>query len=498
MTPEGLESLVVVEPWKTVWPNLPALLMAMLGAWGLRRHMRPAGWMVGLLGLALVVRVLVLPLGQHQFDGHEADYLDLWMGERALTQGGTLLYPAMQWLYAGLGQLAPFAWAPVGLNLLLSLLSLAALGGFVTRMAGPRAAVGAVSLMALWGNHAFWSSSAYNVMLPHALSMVALWALACWIRGSSALYCGLLAGGCAALAVGTRLESVLVAPAGLALILLYRPPKSLHALPGLLGGAFLGAFSAWYVLLPGHPPGSGQRAMAFATNWGLMDYFAPFGRPVSLVFVAVAVVAALWASRRLAATLLLLVLTLHLASATFDDYGFRHLLSAHAALAVLFALPLERNARLGGGLLGLAGVVLMVDLADVRARYYASEEHFEASLSEELPLWSWEQVQGCAVVCEDSRVIPEGEQLSHFNLLDAGETQALRARQGCIYWLVGLQDHRWSSRGVRDRSLRLQALYDVEAVAVVKEPSSGYVGLVVDVGERHEPRPWNLRPRSGI
>ncbi len=45
------------------------------------------------------------------------------------------------------------------------------------RTAGERPALLAGLLVALYGNHAFWSSSAYNVMLPHALLLVGLAAL---------------------------------------------------------------------------------------------------------------------------------------------------------------------------------------------------------------------------------------------------------------------------------------------------------------------------------
>lgn len=498
MTPEGLESLVVVPPWKTAWPSLIALLLALAGAWGLRRQLRPSAWLGGVLVLALLVRVLLMPIGLHEYDGHEAEYLDLWMGRRALTQGGTLLYPAMQWLYVGLGRLAPFEQGPVLLNLGLSLLSIAAVAGFAERLAGPRVALVAGLALALLGNHAFWSSSAYNVMLPHALCWVSLWALACWIRGAPSWASGLLAGGCAALAVGTRLESILVAPTGLLLLLAYRPRGGLAALPGLLGGAAMGAFSAWYVLLPGEPPGSGQRAIAFAMNAGLLDYFAPFDRLPLALLTALGVGLAGWRAPRLALPVLLLVLGTHAASATFDDYGFRHLLNAQAALALLlgFLLQLPRWGAVAAAL--LAGALLMVDSWEVRTRYYASEEAFAASLDPALPVWGPNDLEGCALVCEDSRVVPEGEQRSHFNLLDPDEVEALREPQGCIYWLASVQDHRLSSRGVRDRALRLQSLFALEPVAVVKDGGSGYVGLVVEVGARRPVRPWNPTPTPGI
>jgi len=494
MTPE-FESLVVIEPWKTVWPNAIAAVMALAGAVGLRRQLRPDAALLAILALALLARVVLVPIGQHQFDGHEAEYLDLWMGRRALTQGGTLLYPAMQWLYAGLGRVLPWEQGPVVVSLAASLLSIAALKGLVERLYSREAALVGAGVMVLWGNHIFWSSSAYNVMLPHALSLVALWALACWSRGAPPWASGLLAGGCAALAVGMRLESILVAPLGLALLALFRP-RGWAGVLGLLGGVVLGSLSAWYVLLPGHPPGSGQRAIAFAMNVGLLDYFAPFNRPVSWLLFALALCLALRKSWRLPAVLTLFAIGTHLASATFDDYGFRHLLTAGAALAAVLGALVTLPVHGRWPALGLLGGLLVWDALDVRERYYATEQAFEASLPE-LPVWGLDDLGECTLICEDHRVVPEGEQLSHFNLLDEDEHRRM-AEEGCIHWLVGVQDHRWSSRAVRDRALRLQALYELESRAVVKDPASGYVGWVVEVGERRTPRPWNLSPSPGI
>jgi hypothetical protein len=359
------------------------------------------------------------------------------------------------------------------------------------------AALVAAGVMALWSNHIFWSSSAYNVILPHAFSLVALWALACWIRGAPSWAAGLVAGGCAALAVATRLESILVAPLGLVLVALYRPRGVLKALPGLLGGTLLGAFAAWYVLLPGEAPGAGQRAVAFSMNAGLLDYFAPFDRPLAQVVLLLAAGLSIRTAPRFAGAVALFAVGTHLASSTFDDYGFRHLLGAQAALAVLLGglTRLPRWASVAAVVV-TAGL-LMVDTLDLRDRYYASEETFEASLDPELPVWTLDQLGECTLICEDRRVVPEGEQLSHFNLLEADEEARLRG-QGCIQWLVGVQDYRWSSRAVRDRALRLDALYVLESRAVVKDPASGYVGWVVDVGERQSPRPWNSNTSPGI
>ncbi|MEC8423244.1 MAG: hypothetical protein VX000_05665, partial [Myxococcota bacterium] len=101
------------EPWETAWPAGAALVLCALavasGGWRwVRIDRRDRAVAVGLLLVALIVRLLVVPAWtMHTYDGHEAEYFDLFRGVRAPTRGGTVLYPAMQWLWWGLGRLLP-------------------------------------------------------------------------------------------------------------------------------------------------------------------------------------------------------------------------------------------------------------------------------------------------------------------------------------------------------------------------------------------------------
>ncbi len=470
------------EPWVTAWPALVALVMALAGAWGLRRRVRPDRWMWGILGIALVVRCLVMPIWLHEYDGHEAEYRDILMGERALTRGGTLLYPAMQWLYYLLGVVAPRPAAPLVLSAAAGLLAVAAAGGALGRLTDRRVGYGAALALAVWGNHAFWSSSAYNVILPHALALVAIWALAVWIRGGPPLAAGLLAGGAGALAVATRVESWMWAPVGLLLVLLHWPRGGLKALPGVLAGAAVAALASWYILFPGHTPGEGQRAISWAVNRDLLAYWAPFDAPWTWIVPLVGFGLGLARWPRTFAPLLLLTVGSHALFATFDDYGFRHLLGGLVGVAgALGALAME---RWGWPLLGAAAVGLGLHTADVSARYYADEDAFAASLDPGLPRWGLEDLGECAVICEDGRVMPEEQQRSHFNLLDADEVEGMRGERGCVTWLYGVQDYRWSSRAVRDRALRVLHLYEARPLAVVEDPETGFVALAYEIGQR--------------
>jgi hypothetical protein len=471
-----------LQPWMTVWPAALATVMLVVGAVRLRKAIRPS-WELGVvLALALAVRVLWVPLGRHEFDGHEAEYLEIFLGNRALTQGGTLLYPAMQWLYRGMGIGPDWPWLLQAFSVAAALVGIAAFVGFVTRLTSRPVGLAAGTALALLGNHAAWSSSVYNVVLPLTLALVALWALAVLIRRGDPLGAGLLAGGAAALAVATRLETLLVAPIGVALLLVYRPPKAQLWLPGLVGGALLGVAAAWYITWSGETPGTGQRALAWSTNRTLFTYWAPWDRwwmwPSALVGLGLC--ARKWPG--LAGVVGVSVVGLHCVMATFDDFGARHVLVGQVLLAACVgALVLEKWAW---PLVAVAAGGLLVDLVELRARFYASEEAFAESLDPELPRWTVDELGPCALICEDSRVVPEGEQLSHFNLLDPAEFDGLRADHGCVYWLVGLQDHRWSSRAVRDRTQRLEHLYALEPRAVVQRDADGYVGLVVEVNDR--------------
>ena len=53
-----------------------------------------------------------------------------------------------------------------------------------------------------------------------------------------------------------------------------------------------------------------------------------------------------------------------------------------------------------------------------------------------------------------------------------------------LLWCADVQDWRWSSRGVRDRALRLAHLFDLTPAFVVTDSATGYGCVVMEVGER--------------
>ncbi|MEC8422442.1 MAG: hypothetical protein VX000_01625, partial [Myxococcota bacterium] len=185
----------------------------------------------------------------------------------------------------------------------------------------------------------------------------------------------------------------------------------------------------------------------------------------------------------------------HLLMASFDDLGDRHLLTGLLPLAWAIAAgaaAAPAGWRVGTPFLGAVGFVWVMGLADLRTRFYGSEEAHAGLLGdapwEQLPRWSATEARTrdgaeCGWVAEDPRVATPPF-ASHFNLLDPEEARALRGPQGCLRWCADVQDWRWSSRGVRDRAVRLGHLYELQPRAVVDDPRSGYACLVLDVGAR--------------
>ncbi|MFH1470088.1 MAG: hypothetical protein ABIO70_37230 [Pseudomonadota bacterium] len=488
-----------VEPaatWTTAWPAALALVGLVVGLVQARRALAPPrGWVAPALAfaiLALAVRFLWLPaLPEHAFDGHEADYLDLFLGSRAPTRGGTVLYPAMQWLYWGLGRvLTGPGWLLV-VSGGVALVSIAAAAGLAWQLFGGRAAAWTAALLALYGNHAFWSSSAYNVMIPLALTLVSLWALVVAGRGGG-WGLSLVAASAASLAVATRLESLVAALPAL-LLVIWRPPRPLKVhLPLLLGGAALAVAAVLPLIFPGGLPGEGEGRFMWPVNVGLRDYLAPWAGPWLPVLVALALLAPPAPGNRLRARaisrvpvliLLAWALAVHLVMAAFDDAAFRHWLPAGVALALVTGAALGALRPWPAGLCGATLITLLaLDTGRIAGLYYAPEERFAAALPAALPRLDARERPPCTLVSEDDRVAQE-QQLSHFNLLDPAESERLRgAGGGCLQWCPDLQDWRWSSRGVRARALRILHLYPATAVAVLTDEESGYACLLLELG----------------
>ena len=492
-------------PLSTVWPAGVAAVLLVAALILARHYMRlPRGWMA-VASAALFVRLVVIPaLTGHTFDGHEADYFDIFRGVAEPTRGGTVKVPAMQWFWWLVGQ--PFSAAPpdhallrvvpVLLMSLVSLVGIGTLAGAVGLLAGRRAGWFAAALLVVHPAHATWSTSAYNIILPHALGCLALYAVArIATRAGPPGALGWVAAGAGALSVAMRLDTATVGLALVSLALLVRPEgvsmgRRLRGLllPGLVGIG-LAALAIWPMVWPGELPGAGERELAFRINLGLLDYYAPFHHWLGLGLLSVAGLAAARAHPRATLALVPLALVHHLLMASFDDFGVRHTLPSLVSLAFIVGAGAAAIPRLGLVVLVVVLGVNMHHTQDQANRFYADEAAFRAVLDTEpwdsLPRVSWPGGirADCGWVAEDRRV-RRGEVTSHFNLLGPAEEKSLRGPDGCLLWCMDVQDWRWSSRGLRDRALRLQHLFDLQPASVVVEPDTGYACLAIQVGRR--------------
>lgn len=512
MTP----AVEVATPLQTAWPAMLALALLLVGLFlGGRRLLPPASQaraLLAVVAVALLVRLLLLPaLERHAFDGHEAEYWDLFRGERALSRGGTVLYPAMQWTWWALGRLLPHdPRVPVVLSGVLGAGSTAIFGAAVARLSHPLAGVLAALVVTLHPVHAAWSTSAYNVVLPWTLGALALLAAAALVRPAGAprphevAGQGLVLGAALALAVATRLESVLwAAPCGLLLLSPAGPGAStlrarLPALPPLLLGLVVAGLAAFPLLFPGEVPGAGERALAFAINVDLLAPHEPFDTvpALALALLGAGLALARWPLPTLA--LVGLAIGNHLLMASFDDFGDRHALLSLPGIAWALgagALAVPGQARRLGFAIGAGGLlVTAAGLRPMRATFYADEAAFRGTL--ERPPWDGLPITllarvplvvappgQCGLVAEDPRVARDPP-VSHFNLLDPVEAESLRGPDGCLRWCADVQDWRWSSRGVRDRARRVHHLYETTPVGIVVDPDTGYACQVWQLGAR--------------
>jgi len=502
------EPVTPLEPWQTAWPAGVALVGLLVAMWKARAHLRPERgalpWLSGLVGVALLVRLVVVPaLDAHYYDGHEAEYWDIFRGVREVNRGGTVLYPAMQWLWWGLGTVLPHhRVVPIVVMAILGALGCAlgalAVQRWTTRTGGALAGL----VLALHPILAAWSSSAYNVVVPWFFASVVVWSASVLARSRRPpLSVVWVAGFAWALVAATRLEATWIAAPALLVALFDRAPDQplgrrlracwTWALPVGIG-ALVGGAAIVPLVFPGEVPGAGERALSFLINRTWMAPYAPLDSLFGVVAVLVLAVLVVLQRHLAGGVFLVASVGAHLVLASFDDFGDRHTLNSlfALALAVGVAGSADRWMRWPGrGAAGLVVVLCLLGLADLRPRFYGSEEAFASVLHTnprwaELPRWTPVQARSdCGWIAEDPRVAPQ-PQKSHFNLIDPHEAEQLRQANNCLRWCVDVQDWRWSSRGVRDRALRTARLYRMTPVAVVEDAGSGYACLVMELGAR--------------
>ena len=361
--------------------------------------------------LAMLTR-LGLPLHRHRFDGHEADYLRVFLGED--LDASTRLYPILAGFYGLLGLISEDPRALVAVNLLAGLLTVGLVGVAVGRRFGRVEGLAAAALLALSPTHAFWAASAYNVAIPHLLLAGALAAPRWW---GIPLY---------AAACTTRVELALLAPA----MALWNP----RLLPGALGAA-----ACWPLLETA--PAMRPLMLVLPVNLRLTELMGPLGSLAGLVLVAAA-------AQRRSLRLLLAAAWVHGVGATFDDYGSRHALLGTLFLAAALAVaPGWRR-----WLLAPALALSLWGSWELRQDYYAPVATYRATLPETL-----EPPPPCTELMDDPLM-----EASHWNYRDAWPEDAC--------WGEEAIHHAWTSRGLQDRALRMRVAYDPELIGVLDLP----------------------------
>ncbi len=485
-------------PLSTAWPVFLCLGLLLVSLAISRRHfVLPRGW-AAVAAAAVFIRLVVIPaLTDHVYDGHEADYYDLFLGSRSPTRGGTVMVPGMQWLWWGLGHILPgLSMIPVLLMSLASVASIGLLAGSVGILSRRRAGWAAAMVLVVHPTHALWSSSAYNVMLPHLLGCLALFAVARIATRTGPLG-GLpwMAAGAGALMVALRMDTATIAWPLVLIPLAVRPSgvsvsrRLLQLLPAGVVGLVLAGLALWPLLWPGELPGAGERGVSFAINVGLLDYYTPFHSWLGLAVLCAGTVLFLRGQLRLSLILLTFGVGHHLLLSTFDDFGTRHTLPTLLYVVWCLGASVVIAPRVGWVLVFVSILLGASAVQDDAERFYGKEAAFATVLQQEpwsdLPRVQWPGGvdPACGWVVEDHRV-RRGRLASHFNLIRPEEEQSLRGPDGCLRWCMDVQDWRWSSRGVRDRAIRLQHLFDLTPAFVVEEPSTGYACLALDVGQR--------------
>lgn len=355
-----------------------------------------------------------------RFEGHETLYLAAFQG--AEVSASTRAYPLLTWFYGALGVLSSDPKWMVFCAIIAGGVAVVGAAEWVGRWVSPMAGLWTGVLVALLPEHAAWSTSTYNVILPHALL---IWAFA--LGGWRAFWL-------IALAACLRLE------VGLAAVALGWPAI----------GALLGLF--WDLDIP-H---ISDPSLAFEMNLPMVRFLGP-----SVLFLGL-----FGLFKRKAWALFAVVIWVHLVSAPFDDYGARHGLLGSVALCGMVA-SLARPTRHLLPLVVAFG--LNWDLVDLRTNWQGDEAPVGADLAvaaEALPPLP----ESCTVVLDEPPIVGQ-TQPSHF----AFYAGALRGE--CVVWGEEFWHRRWSSRGLGDRALRMRTLYHLSPVAAARPEGGGPVRI---------------------
>ncbi len=456
------------------------------------------GFRLGILaamGLALLASAVVVPgLTRHGWEGHEAIYLDLFLDRpsgESVEDSPLLVAPLPTAIYTMMGRvpgLPPLAM--VLLNMVFGALAVGAAAWSARLLTGDdRTGIVTGALTALHPLLAFWSSSAYQVILPCALGQLSIAALLLARQRPSTRTLA-LAAALWGLAVASRVEYVLLAPALAALWLLggWRSLREVRRwLPALGVGAVLGGLHLLPLGLAAATRDTGEPLAYYLGMFRSHVLWADVWDPYDALWTwpALGCGVALLALRGRAGWTALggvaaIALAFHLPYCAFWDYATRHTLLPVAAVAAVAAAgiagPWERGpaGRVVTVALALGcAVPLVLGLGMARQRYYADADVLPAvvrGVDWDRPMALDPHVeQGCYLVTEHPVLWDAHPAGSHVNIADPLEgPQIWTAHGGCVLWLMDADDVRWTSRDVMSRAWKLEHMFDWEPVGAVE------------------------------
>jgi|GEM_PF-1419278 len=353
------------------------------------------GWMGRFGALHATVDPTELRSVRQAFDGHERLLFEAFLGQPPTPSPQA--WPLSIWMHQALGW---FTTDPRALLLLASVagaLSAVFVSVAVRRKQTLEAGLAAGVLVALLPEHVAWSTSAIPVV--HGLACLT-----------------------AAVAVRSPMPRAVLC----ALAAAFRPELAVPALflgpPGLAAGAIAAAQLAWV----GTPPA--------ADLWPVLRVNLPL---VWFIGPPVLVVALLALRDRTTALLAGLAVTTHLVGASFSDYGARHALPAAMALCALAALDPRKR-----WLPVVVGLGLLPALVDLQARWHIRADppvfHTPPHPSAD-----------CIEVTDEPPV--PGQPMPSWVVLASGDHTA-----PCVLWGEAPEHSEWSSRGLRDRAIRMR------------------------------------------
>jgi hypothetical protein len=360
------------------------------------------------------------------FVGHEDLLLRAFAGHP--PDPSSRAWPAAVALARGLGAVTGDPRALLGVSLVAGAAAAALVAVWTGRRHGASAGLWAGALVALLGEHAAWSTSAYPVMLAHALLVAAFVA-------RNRVVAGLLVAGACSLRPD-------LAPLAL-----------LRGVPGLIA---LPVAAGWLWAVPSADPGDPLASLT--VNWAMVRYLGP---PVLLVGLVGLVEKRAWP---LAAA----ALATHLVGGLFADYGARHALLGGVALCALGGVAAARLRHLPGIVLAVG---LGFDAARIAQAWHTPRAPAAAVLDLPEPDGTCIEVSGEPPI--DGQPLP-----SHLSIRQ-GDVQPV-----CLVWGEEDQHSAWTSRGLRDRARRMRTVYRLTPVAKVAVGRGGRVRVL----HRLEPR----------